>query len=310
MNRARGNGGQETRNKAGSARIARLASAAALLGLCSGFAMAAGGHHAVDDAAILDEGACKVESWIARGGGERLLHAGTGCRVGPLELSAGADYARADGSSATGYGLAGQMGHRARAGVSVGVVLAPGWQAHVRPRYQGRTVLALATWAPRDDLSLHLNVGRDFLHAAADESRYGVAAEWTPRSGLVAGRRTVPRRADPLRACRCPLVVPARLERGPEPRPAPERPRRVRLDAGRDLGVPAVRPARRPSRIASPTHRRRRHRRRSRGADLQETLSTPMTHLSPPRGCLPHSLPMLGRVRLPAQRPARAGSRP
>lgn len=182
MNRARGNGGQETRNKAGSARIARLASAAALLGLCSGFAMAAGGHHAVDDAAILDEGACKVESWIARGGGERLLHAGAGCRVGPLELSAGADYARADGSSATGYGLAAKWAAELATGVSVGVVLAPGWQARVRPRYQGRTVLALATWAPRDDLSLHFNLGRDFLHRGDDEARHGGSVEWTPRT--------------------------------------------------------------------------------------------------------------------------------
>lgn len=143
-------------------------------------AWAAGGHHAVDDAAILDEGDCKVESWFSRSGGERLLHAGAGCRVGPIELSAGADYARADGASATGYGLAAKWATSLAPGVDVGVLVAPGWQARVRPRHQGSTVLALATWAARDDLSLHFNIGRDFLYRSGDESRYGVAAEWSP----------------------------------------------------------------------------------------------------------------------------------
>lgn len=160
--------------------LRRLAALSALVAATG--AWGAGGHHAVDDAAILDEGACKVESWIARGGGERLLHPGAGCRVGPLELSAGADSARADGSSATGYGLAAKWAAEVATGVSLGVVLAPGWQARVRPRYQGSTVLALATWAPRDDLALHFNLGRDFLHRADDEARHGASVEWTPRA--------------------------------------------------------------------------------------------------------------------------------
>lgn len=163
-----------------AATVRRLAGMTVLLAATG--AWGAGGHHAVDDAAILDEGACKVESWFARGGGERLLHAGAGCRVGPLELSAGADHARGGGSSATGYGLAAKWATELATGVNVGVLLAPGWQARVRPRYQGSTVLALATWAPRDDLSLHFNLGRDFLHRADDESRYGASVEWTPQS--------------------------------------------------------------------------------------------------------------------------------
>lgn len=96
MNRARGNGSQRARNKASSARITRLASAAALLALFSGFAMAAGGHHAVDDAAILGEGACEVKSWIARG------------------------------SSATGYGLAAKWATELATGVNAGVRWSPG----------------------------------------------------------------------------------------------------------------------------------------------------------------------------------------
>lgn len=158
--------------------LRRLAGMTALV--AANAAWGAGGHHAVDDAAILDEGTCKVESWFSRGGGERLLHAGAGCRVGPIELSAGTDYARAGGASATGHGLAAKWATELTSGVSVGMVVAPGWQGRVRPRYQGSTVLALATWTPRDDLSLHLNLGRDFLHRADDDARYGVSVEWMP----------------------------------------------------------------------------------------------------------------------------------
>ena len=56
-------------------------------------AHAAGGHHAVDDAALLDVGKCKVEGWLERetGGTRTLAHAGAGCRVGPVELGLNLD---------------------------------------------------------------------------------------------------------------------------------------------------------------------------------------------------------------------------
>lgn len=167
----------------------RFVTTATLLLAASG-ALASGGHHAVDDAALLGPEQCNVESWVTRGGGEGLLHAGTGCRVGPFELSAAAEYARPDGGSETGWGLQAKWAREVAPGFSVGLLLAPAWQAHVRPRYQGSTVSALATWAARDDLALHLNVGRDLLHRAADDSRYGVSAEWTPLAAwsLVAER--------------------------------------------------------------------------------------------------------------------------
>jgi hypothetical protein len=62
---------------------------------------------------------------------------------------------------------------------SVGVSVLPAWGAHSRPRYQGAALIGLATWEARDNLSLHLNVGRDFLHRDEDDIRYGVAVEWT-----------------------------------------------------------------------------------------------------------------------------------
>jgi hypothetical protein len=50
---------------------------------CAPSAHAAGGHHAVDDASILEPGQCQVESWVDRenGGNRSTLHAGTACRV-------------------------------------------------------------------------------------------------------------------------------------------------------------------------------------------------------------------------------------
>jgi len=162
---------------------------AATLAACTG-AWAAGGHHAVDDASILDQGDCKVESWYSRGGGERLLHLGTGCRVGPVELNGAVDHARGDGASQTGYGLQTKWATEVAPGFKAGLSLAASSQTHVRPRYQGSTLSTLFTWAARDDLAFHLNVGRDFLHRAPDQNRSGVAAEWAPVAGwsLVAER--------------------------------------------------------------------------------------------------------------------------
>jgi hypothetical protein len=163
--------------------------AAALFSVAA--AHAAGGHHAVDDAAILEPGACKLEGWWTKDrGGERAVHAGGGCRVGPVELNAATEYARDGGSSQTAWGLQAKWAAELVPGVSAGLSLAPGWQAHIRPRYQGSTLAALFTWAARDDLALHLNLGRDLVHGGADQNRGGVSAEWLARPGwsLVAER--------------------------------------------------------------------------------------------------------------------------
>ena len=152
--------------------------------LASGTAYGAGGHHGVDDAAILEPGTCELEGWFTRAGaGERLLHAGLGCRVGPVELGAAAERARDPAGHATGYGLQVKWAKEVSPGLSAGVSLSSGWQAHVRPRYQGSTVSGLVTWSARENLALHANLGRDLLHGAPDEKRYGAAVEWLPATG-------------------------------------------------------------------------------------------------------------------------------
>lgn len=159
------------------------------VGLASGLAIApsaqaAGGHHSVDDAAVLDEGLCKIDGWFSRAsGGPRLLHTGTGCRVGPVELGLSVDYGREDGRSETGYGVQAKYATELADGLSAGVSLDAGWLSRARPRYQATTLVGLLTWVPRQDLTLHFNLGRDFARGRADGNRGGVALEWTMRPG-------------------------------------------------------------------------------------------------------------------------------
>ena len=142
---------------------------------------AAGGHHAVDDADILPSGACEQESWASRAsGGARLLHAGAACRLGPVQLGAAAEYTRHQGTSATAWGLELKWAHPVTPDWSLGLVAQPAWQARARPRYQGTTALALATWRPREHLAFHANGGRDLVNGGDDEARGGVAVEWMP----------------------------------------------------------------------------------------------------------------------------------
>jgi hypothetical protein len=157
---------------------------AAALTLAAGAALAAGGHHAVDDAAILDEQRCEAEGWWGHArAGERVWHAGAACRVGPLELGIAAERTREAGDSAMAWGLQAKWAGEIAPGLSVGFAVAPGWQAHARPRYQGFTVAGLLTWIPAEPFAVHLNLGRDVAYRGDDASRSGVALEWTPRAG-------------------------------------------------------------------------------------------------------------------------------
>ena len=146
--------------------------------------LAAGGHHALDDAVILEPGTCQVESWLTRSAGnERLLHAGGACRAGAIELGVAAERARAGGDSQHGYQVQGKWATEVVPGFNAGLSLTGLSLAHARPRYQATSMVGLASWFPREDLALHLNLGRDFLQGQADQNRAGVSVEWTVRAG-------------------------------------------------------------------------------------------------------------------------------
>lgn len=158
-----------------------MAATAACLLMAAGTAWAAGGHHAVDDAAILPPGGCEQESWFTTApGGERLLHAGGGCRVGPIELGVAGELARGGGASATAWTVQGKWAAEVADGVGLGLSVQPVLQPRQRPRYAGTTLSALASWTPRDDLAFHVNLGRDFVNRGPDTARSGIAAEWAP----------------------------------------------------------------------------------------------------------------------------------
>ena len=162
--------------------VVRCAVVASCMAAACGGAWAAGGHHAVDDAAILAPGKCESESWLTRQQ-DRVLssHTGIGCRFGPVEIGASNDYARVPAAgSQTGWGLQLKWAGQIAEGISAGVSLSPAWQAHMRPRHQGTTLAALFTWAARDDVALHLNLGRDFLRGGGSVNRSGIALEWAP----------------------------------------------------------------------------------------------------------------------------------
>lgn len=177
---------------AGCPRGRRLGAAAALLGMALQEAHAAGGHHAVDDAAILEPGQCQVETWADRdrGGGRTLVHLGPACRLGPVELGLNLDRTHQAGSdTAVTTGPQVKWATPIAESLSVGVVLLGAWR-NTRPRFAGSTVVLPLTWQPAEGLAVHANLGRDFRRQGPDFTRSGVALEWaaTPQWSLVAER--------------------------------------------------------------------------------------------------------------------------
>ena len=151
-------------------------------GLWSGTAaLAAGGHHAVDDAAMLEPGQCQLELWLEEGDDRRRLqHAGPACRLGAVELGLNLDRSRTRGEPRlSSWGPQLKWVTALRPGLAVGAVWAATWQDR-GPRLAGQSLLLPLSWQAGESLALHLNIGRDFRRGAADVTRRGLALEWTP----------------------------------------------------------------------------------------------------------------------------------
>ena len=149
-------------------------------------AQAAGGHHAVDDAAMLDAGKCKLEGWAEREtGGARLLHhLGTGCRVGPVELGLNLDREKQTSSDpATSFSPQIKWAFPLNDALSVGVAASAKFN-NQSPHYASSTVVLPLSWRATDTLSAHLNWGRNFISGGAGQPRGGVSLEWAPISDL------------------------------------------------------------------------------------------------------------------------------
>ena len=120
--------------------------AAATVALGSELTHAAGGHHAVDDAAILEVGQCQVESWVdrTRGGDPSVLHIGPACRVGPVELGLNFDHARSANDHTTSAGVQVKWAEQVRDGLGIGAVLAL-TATDARPRRSVATIVVPVT---------------------------------------------------------------------------------------------------------------------------------------------------------------------
>jgi hypothetical protein len=164
----------------GKKRLAARTFAAIARGCAAAAAHAAGGHHGVDDAEILPRGECEQETWFSRAReGERLLHAGLNCRVGPFELGGAGEHVRSTDESGNAWNLEVKWAREIADGLSVGLDLQPTWLAHRNPRFAGTRVAALATWKAMQTLALHVNAGRSFVRGGRDLPNGGIAAEWT-----------------------------------------------------------------------------------------------------------------------------------
>ena len=143
-------------------------------------AHAAGGHHAVDDANMLDEGQCKLELWAERetGGSRALVHAGPGCRVGPVELDLNVERQKFSGLTATTtFSPQVKWATSLNDQLNIGLVAGSSFSSQ-SPRYTGSTLYIPLTWHASDALLAHVNWGRDFQRGAPGQARGGVALEW------------------------------------------------------------------------------------------------------------------------------------
>lgn len=159
-------------------------------------AHAAGGHHAVDDAATLDSRSCVADAWM---GDSRttLLHLGASCGVGPVELGVSAEHERSlnpdsDFASQTGLQLQMKWAHALDEEVGLGLSYELGIDARpFPPEYALSSFNGLFTWKPASwrEYAVHLNAGTDIVDqggndgGSEDYSRWGVALEWTPQAG-------------------------------------------------------------------------------------------------------------------------------
>lgn len=154
---------------------ALLLPAVALLGILSCMpARAAGGHFAVDDAAIVEPGQCQLELWQEQVQHRRLRHAGPACHLGGVEF--GLNLERQERQSSWGPQL--KWATELQPGLAVGLVLATTHQ-HQDPHWSGLSLLLPLSWQLRPDLQLHLNLGCDLRQGERDRTLRGAAVEWS-----------------------------------------------------------------------------------------------------------------------------------
>lgn len=155
----------------------RIAGALGALLLASGAAQAS--RDGVEPAEILPRGECELELTLDRLQGSVLqFQPELACRAGPVQLTAEFEHAREPDGSQTESALEVKWARSVGEQWRFGVLGRAQWQAHQHPRYDATAIVGLATFAPRPDVALHLNLGRDFARSGPDRNRSGIGAEW------------------------------------------------------------------------------------------------------------------------------------
>jgi hypothetical protein len=142
-------------------------------------ALAAGGHHAVDDAVVLEPNQCQLETWAdAFRGGRSSWHLGPACRVGEWELGVNVDRIGPPGEPVHHtFAPQGKWATTIAPNLFAGIVLTATWQGG---RYAGIQPLVPITWQAHPQVAVHLNAGRDLPHHGPGKNLAGAAIEWTP----------------------------------------------------------------------------------------------------------------------------------
>jgi hypothetical protein len=164
----------------------RLAGSAVALVLAASSAHAAGGAFAVDDAAIDDVGACKVESWISLASNTDLAAVSTPACVIPLflptEIGVQAARARADGEWSTSLTPKAKMTLVKPEAGKFGLAISGGATFDVLTgENTGTFVNVPVTYMVSETFKLNVNAGWTYdrvnvLHYAT----YGAGFEWIP----------------------------------------------------------------------------------------------------------------------------------
>jgi hypothetical protein len=153
--------------------------------LTAGPAHAAGGHHDVDDAVILEPGHCQVELWAMRWTAPRLraAHAGPACRLGAVEWSLNLDRVR-NGDNGTSSDLVGPAWKVAAELVprrlAVGAAAGVAWRTAGGRRPVKTAFVPVTAWLVEGQVQLHFNAGVDDDAATGRFGRLGVGVDWAP----------------------------------------------------------------------------------------------------------------------------------
>jgi hypothetical protein len=138
-------------------------------------AFAAGGHHAVDDARILDPGHCHVENWgeIHRRGGY-FINVGPACHFAGAEWTLGLERDHVD--DARDWVLTPQVKTAMPLGYGnwhIGAIVGGSWRDDERRFDNGYFIVPLS-WIS-DPIEFHFNVGYDVNRDERDDWRYGAS---------------------------------------------------------------------------------------------------------------------------------------